>query len=75
MTMKRITTFEAVRKPIYIAEVTANGKDFPFTLDVAKLFKERNEEYADCDYDSTYNNGIWTLRFYRECAIDFVPTR
>ena len=67
--------FEAVRRPIYIAEVTANGKDFAFTSDIAKLFKERNEEYSDCDYDSTYNNGTWTLRFYRECAIDFVPIR
>ena len=67
--------FEAVRKPIYIAEVTASGKDFAFTHDIAKLFKERNAEYSDCDYDSTYNNGTWTLRFYRECAIDFVPTR
>ena len=67
--------FEAVRRPIYIAEVTANGKDFVFTSDIAKLFKERNKEYSDCDYDSTYNNGTWTLRFYREWAIDFVPTR
>lgn len=73
--MKRILTFETVRKPIYIAEVTANGKDFACTSDIAKLFKERNTEYADCDYDSAYSNGMWTLRFYRECAIDFVPTR
>lgn len=74
--MKTLTNrFEVVRRPIYIAEVTANGKDFPFTSDIAKLFKERNEEYADCDYDRIYSDGTWTLRFYRECAIDFVPTR
>lgn len=67
--------FEAVRRPIYIAEVTASEKDFAFTSDIAKLFKERNNEYADCNYDRTYDDGIWILRFYRECAIDFVPTR
>lgn len=73
--MKRITTFEAVRKPIYIAEITANGADFKTAYDVVKAFKGRNAEYANCDYDSEYKQGVWIVRLYRECAIDFVPTR
>lgn len=73
--MTQLTKFEAVRKPIYIAEITANKKDFVFASELAKLFKERNADYANCNYDSTYSNGMWTLRFYRECAIDFVPIR
>lgn len=73
--MKRITTFEAVRKPIYIAEITANSADFKTAYDVVKAFKERNAEYANCEYDSEYKQGVWIVRLYRECAIDFVPAR
>lgn len=73
--MTRITTFEAVRKPIYIAEITANSADFKTAYDVVKAFKERNPEYANCDYDRDCTKGVWTVRLYRECAIDFVPAR
>lgn len=73
--MKRIITFEAVRKPIYIAEITAKDADFKTAFDVVKAFKERNTEYTNCGYDSEYKQGVWIVRLYRECAIDFVPTR
>lgn len=63
--------FEAIRKPIYIAEVSANAADFKFTIDLFKSFIERNPNYDGCDYDSSYNNGVWTIRLYRECAVDF----
>ena len=69
MHMKTLTT---VRKPIYLIAIVADGKDFTLTYEVVKLFKEKHPEYADCEYDSTFNNGQWTIRFYRECAVDFV---
>lgn len=70
--MKTTKTFSAIRKPIYIAEVTASGSDFPFTADLFKKFVEKHPEYKGCQYDSKYINGTWTIKLYRECAIDFV---
>lgn len=70
--MKTTKKFTAIRKPIYIAEVTASGTDFPFTTDLFKLFVTKNPEYEDCQYDSKYSNGTWTIKLYRECAIDFI---
>lgn len=64
--------FKTVRKPIYIAEITANGNDFAFTSGIFKQFIAKHPEYSDCEYDSKYANGVWTLRLFRECAIDFV---
>ena len=65
-------TFEAIRKPIYIATVVADSKDFPFTVDVVNLFIMKHPEYKDCSYDRVFKEGKWIIKFYRECAIDFV---
>lgn len=64
--------FEAVRKPIYIAKIKANGKDFAFASLAVKAFKANNPDYESCEYDSSYDKGVWTIKLYRECAIDFV---
>jgi hypothetical protein len=64
--------FETVRKPIYIAEITASAKDFAVTSDIFKHFIAKNPQYADCKYDRSYSDDTWTLRLFRECAIDFV---
>lgn len=70
--MKNITTFEGVRKPIYIAKIMAYDTDFPTAFDAVKAFKERNPEYADCKYDKDFRRGTWIIHLYRECAVDFV---
>lgn len=67
--MKR---FEAIRKPVYIAEVTASAKEFSVTSELFNQFIAKNPQYAGCKYDRTYANDTWTLRLYRECAIDFI---
>lgn len=40
--------FMAVRKPIYIAEVSANYESFSFTGDMFNAFIEQHPEYKDC---------------------------
>lgn len=70
--MKTLKRFTTVRKPIYIAEVVASSRDFPFTCDIFNKFIERNPQYADCQYDRFCKGDEWTLKLYRECAIDFV---
>ena len=65
-------TFNTIRKPIYLATIVADGKDFPFTADVVKLFVIKHPEYQDCAYDRTFKEGKWIIKFYRECAVDFV---
>lgn len=64
--------FVTIRKPVYIAEITANANDFAVTSEIFNKFIERNPQYADCKYDRSYANNVWTLRLFRECAIDFI---
>lgn len=66
--------FQAVRKPIYVCEIVASATDFQFTTPVFEQFVARNPEFANCKYDSQFDcqSNTWTLRLYRECAVDFV---
>ena len=61
----------AERKPIYLIEVTASAKDFPYTADLVANFKTLHPEYQDCKCDADIHDGWWIIKFYRECAIDF----
>lgn len=65
-------TFSAVRKPIYLTEVSASTGDFAYTIDLFEAFIAKHSEYKDCKYDKDLKDGVWTIRLYRECAIDFV---
>ena len=65
-------TFKAIRKPVYIATLVANGKEFLLTSNAVAPFLMKHPEYTDCSYDATFKNGEWFIQFYRECAIDFV---
>lgn len=67
-----IKRFTAVRKPIYCAEISANGKEFGTAFEAVKAFKQRFPEYENCEYDHEYTKGFWYIRLYRECAIDFI---
>lgn len=71
-----IKKFTAVRKPIYCAEISVNGRDFNTMSEAVNAFKQRFPEYKDCKYDSECNlisgECIWKVRLYRECAIDFI---
>lgn len=66
--------FQAVRKPIYVCEIVANASDFQFTTPIFEQFVARNPEFKNCKYDSQFDGttNTWTLRLYRECAVDFV---
>lgn len=64
--------FMAVRKPIYIAEVSANYESFSVTIDMFNAFVEQHPEYKDCKYDKEQIRGGWTIRLFRECEITFV---
>ena len=66
--------FQAVRKPIYVCKIVANADDFQFTNSIFEQFVARNPEFANCKYDKQFDcrTNTWTLRLYRECAIDFV---
>ena len=65
-------TYKTIRKPIYIAELTANTKDYPFTTDLVREFVEQNPQFAECKYDTTITNGYWIIKFYKQCVTDFV---
>ena len=67
-------TYKAVRKPIYIITVTASAKDFLFATEVFKNFVSKYVEYSNCQYDKEFSivDNTWTLKLYRECAVDFV---
>lgn len=64
--------FETIRKPIYLAEVSANYESFAFTSDLFNAFVEQHPEYKDCKFDKEQIRGGWTIRLYRECEITFV---
>jgi hypothetical protein len=64
--------FMAVRKPIYIAEISANYESFSFTGDMFNAFVEQHPEYKDCKYDKEQIRNGWTIRLFRECEITFV---
>lgn len=67
-----IRQYTAVRKPIYIAEITAYRKDFALPYDVVEEFKKRKPDFAECKYDYESRNEFFVIRLYRECAIDFI---
>jgi hypothetical protein len=64
--------FTAVRKPIYCVEIDASGKEFRSAFEVVEAFKKRRPEFENCKYDYEYLHGMWQIRLYRECAIDFI---
>lgn len=64
--------FMAVRKPNYIAEVSANYESFSVTVDMFNAFVEQHPEYKDCKYDKEQIRGGWVIRLFRECEITFV---
>lgn len=64
--------FEAIRKPIYIAEVQATYEAFGYTNDLFNAFVEQNPEYKGCKFDKEQIRGGWLIRLYRECEVSFV---
>lgn len=64
--------FKTIRKPIYVVEISASAKDFAVTSEIFNQFIAKNPQYADCKYDRSYSNDTWTLKLFRECAIDFI---
>lgn len=64
--------FEAIRKPIYIAEVSATYESFAYTSDMFNAFVEQHPEYKDCKYDKESVRGGWVIRLFRDCEVSFV---